>query len=64
LYHNIADVHADTACASAGFRQMIGYIDGNNVASLWLHKACGFPVVGYLCAVAFWLGEWTDTMTV
>lgn len=52
------------ACASAGFRQMIGYIDSANVASLRLHEACGFRQVGYLGAVAFRFGEWTDTVLV
>ncbi len=52
------------ACASAGFRQMIGYIDSANVASLRLHEACGFRPVGYLRAVAFRFGEWTDTVMV
>jgi GNAT superfamily N-acetyltransferase len=36
------------ACASAGFRQMIGYIDSGDVASLRLHEACGFRQVGRL----------------
>ena len=53
-----------TACASAGFRQMIGYIDSANVASLRLHESCGFRQVGYLRAVAVRLGEWTDTVMV
>ena len=52
------------ACASAGFRQMIGYIDSTNIASLRLHAACGFRQVGYLRAVAFRFGEWTDTVMV
>jgi phosphinothricin acetyltransferase len=52
------------ACASAGFRQMIGYIDSGNAASLRLHEACGFRQVGYLGAVAFRFGEWTDTVIV
>ena len=52
------------ACASAGFRQMIGYIDSANVASLRLHEVCGFRQVGYLSAVAFRFGEWTDTVLV
>jgi phosphinothricin acetyltransferase len=52
------------ACASAGFRQMIGYIDSGNVASLRLHEACGFQQVGYLRAVALRFGEWTDTVMV
>jgi len=52
------------ACASAGFRQMIGYIDSANLASLRLHEACGFRQVGYLPGVAFRFGEWTDTVLV
>jgi L-amino acid N-acyltransferase YncA len=52
------------ACASAGFRQMIGYIDSANLASLRLHEACGFRQVGYLPLVAFRFGEWTDTVMV
>ena len=30
------------ACAAAGFRQMIGYIDADNAASLALHEKFGF----------------------
>jgi phosphinothricin acetyltransferase len=52
------------ACAAAGFRQMIGYIDSANVASLRLHEACSFRQVGYLRAVAFRFGEWTNTVMV
>ena len=52
------------ACAAGSFRQMIGYIDSTNVASLRLHAACGFRQVGYLPAVAFRFGEWTDTVLV
>jgi phosphinothricin acetyltransferase len=52
------------ACGSAGFCQMIGYIDSGNVASLRLHETCGFRQVGYLSAVAFRFGEWSDTVMV
>ena len=52
------------ACDSAGFRQMIGYIESTNAASLRLHEACGFRQVGYLRAVAYRFGEWTDTVMV
>jgi L-amino acid N-acyltransferase YncA len=52
------------ACGAAGFGQMIGYIDSANTASLRLHEACGFRQVGYLHAVAFRFGEWTDTVLV
>ena len=50
------------ACAAAGFRQMIGYIDAANRASLGLHEAFGFRQVGFLPAVGFKFGHWTDTV--
>ena len=52
------------ACAAAGFRQMIGYIDSANRASLALHEAFGFGKVGYLPSVGFKFGRWTDTVMV
>ena len=52
------------ACAAAGYRQLIGYIDGSNVTSLKLHEACGFAVVGRLPAVAFKFDHWADTIMV
>jgi len=52
------------ACAAAGFRQMIGYIDGANRASLGLHQAFGFRQVGYLPSIGFKFGHWTDTVMV
>jgi phosphinothricin acetyltransferase len=51
-------------CASAGFRQMIGYIDAANAASLRLHEACGFREVGRLPAIGYKFGKWTDTVMV
>ncbi len=50
------------ACAAAGFRQMIGYIDGANKASLALHERFGFRQVGHLPAIGFKFGKWTDTV--
>ena len=52
------------ACAAAGFRQMIGYIDGANHASLGLHEAFGFRQVGYLPSIGYKFGRWTDTVMV
>ena len=52
------------ACAVAGYRQMIGYIDGANDASLRLHEACGFKIVGRLPSVGFKFGHWTDSIMV
>ena len=39
------------ACAAAGFRQMIGYIDADNAPSLALHEKFGFARAGLLCGV-------------
>jgi len=50
------------ACAAAGFRQMIGYIDGANAASIKLHEGFGFRQVGFLPGVGFKFGRWTDTV--
>ena len=36
------------ACAAAGFRQMIGYIDADNAPSLALHEKFGFARAGLL----------------
>jgi phosphinothricin acetyltransferase len=52
------------ACAAAGFRQMIGYIDGDNVASLALHERFGFVRVGVLPGVAYRYGRWADSVMV
>jgi L-amino acid N-acyltransferase YncA len=52
------------SCAAAGFRQMIGYIDAANRASLALHEAFGFRQVGYLPSVGYKFGHWADTVMV
>jgi len=50
------------ACAAAGYRQMIGYIDAANMPSIQLHKSCGFNQVGYLASVGYKFGRWTDVV--
>jgi phosphinothricin acetyltransferase len=50
------------ACAAAGYRQLIGYIDASNEASLKLHIAFGFAQAGYLTSVGFKYGRWTDSV--
>ena len=50
------------ACAAAGYRQMIGYIDAANAPSLRLHEACGFKQVGYLPSVGYKFAHWTDVV--
>ena len=52
------------ACAAAGFRQMIGYIDAANEPSLAIHEKFGFRRVGFLPQVGFKFGHWTDTIMV
>ena len=52
------------ACAAAGFRQMIGYVDADNAASLGLHNAFGFSRVAHLPGVAFRYGRWADSVMV
>jgi phosphinothricin acetyltransferase len=51
-------------CAAAGFRQIIGYIDGDNAASLAIHEKFGFHRVGLLPGVAYRYGRWADTVMV
>jgi phosphinothricin acetyltransferase len=50
------------ACANAGFRQMIAYVDSENQPSLNLHEACGFRRVAYLEGIGFRFGRWTDSV--
>jgi len=52
------------SCAAAGFRQMIGYIDSDNTASLAIHDKFGFHRVGLLPGVAYRYGRWADTVMV
>ena len=52
------------ACAAAGFRQMIGYIDADNAPSLGIHQKYGFTRVGLLPGVAYRYGRWADTVMV
>jgi phosphinothricin acetyltransferase len=50
------------ACAASGYRQLIGYIDAANAASVKLHENCGFREVGRLPSVAFKFGHWSDSL--
>lgn len=52
------------ACAAAGFRQMIGYVDADNAASLGLHEKFGFSRVGLLPGVAYRYGRWANSVLV
>jgi phosphinothricin acetyltransferase len=50
------------ACAAAGYRQLIGYIDAANQASLRLHESFSFVRVGLLPSVGFKFGHWADSV--
>ena len=50
------------ACAAAGFRKMIGYVDASNEASLRLHEEYGFEEAGRLKSVGFRNGLWADSV--
>ena len=51
------------ACAACGFRQMIAVIgDSNHAASIRLHAAEGFAMVGTLKDVGFKHGRWLDSV--
>jgi L-amino acid N-acyltransferase YncA len=52
------------ACAAAGYRQLVGYIDPANEPSLRLHESLGFVQVGLLPAVGFKFGRWIDSVIV
>jgi L-amino acid N-acyltransferase YncA len=46
-----------------GFRQMVAVIgDSRQIASIALHRAAGFQMVGTFAAVGFKFGRWIDTV--
>jgi phosphinothricin acetyltransferase len=50
-------------CAALGLRQMVAVVgDSANVASVRLHKAFGFRLIGTLSAVGRKHGRWLDTV--
>ncbi len=49
-------------CTEIGKRQMIAVIgDSGNLASIELHRACGFRAVGTFTAIGFKHGRWVDS---
>jgi phosphinothricin acetyltransferase len=52
------------ACAAAGYRQLIGYVDASNGASLRLHESLGFVRVGLLPSVGYKFDKWADSVIV
>jgi phosphinothricin acetyltransferase len=52
-----------TRATEAGFRQMIAVIgDSDQAASIGLHAALGFRMIGTLEAVGYKFGRWLDTV--
>ncbi|MGH6891583.1 MAG: GNAT family N-acetyltransferase [Dongiaceae bacterium] len=50
-------------CTDLGKRQMIAVIgDSGNEASVGLHRACGFALVGTFAAIGFKRGQWVDSV--
>lgn len=50
-------------CERRGFRQMIAVIgDSANAASIGLHAACGFALIGALPSVGYKFGRWVDSV--
>jgi phosphinothricin acetyltransferase len=50
-------------CTQRGYRQMLAVIgDSANVASIGLHRACGFTLSGTLHAVGFKFDRWVDSV--
>ena len=50
------------ACTAAGYRQMIAYVDAENLPSQNLHEAFGFRRAGLLEKVGWRFGRWTDSL--
>ncbi len=51
------------ACAPMGLRQMVAVIgDSGNLASIHLHRACGFEFKTVISSVGFKFGRWVDVV--
>ena len=50
------------ACTAAGYRQMIAYVDAENLPSQNLHETFGFRRAGLLEGVGYRFGRWTDSL--
>jgi len=52
-----------SVCEKLGFRQMIAVIgDSGNIASVGVHRACGFKMVGTLKNMGWKHEQWLDTV--
>jgi L-amino acid N-acyltransferase YncA len=52
-----------TRCTALGMRQMVAVIgDTANTASIGLHRALGFQMIGTMPAIGFKFGRWVDSV--
>lgn len=52
-----------SACEDGPFRQMMAVIgDSQNAASIGLHAACGFTMIGTAEKIGFKFGQWLDVV--
>lgn len=55
--------HLVSRAQSAGFRAVLGKISGDNLASIELHRACGFFEAGREPELGYKFGRWLDVVT-
>jgi L-amino acid N-acyltransferase YncA len=48
-------------CETLGFRQMVAVIGGAHPASIGVHRAAGFDLIGTMPGTGFKFGRWLDT---
>jgi L-amino acid N-acyltransferase YncA len=49
-------------CTELGFRQMVAVIGGAHPASVGVHRAAGFTMIGTMPGTGFKFGRWLDTV--
>ena len=49
-------------CTAAGYRQIIAYVDAENLPSQALHESFGFRRAGLLEGIGYRFGRWTDSL--
>lgn len=49
-------------CTTLGFRQMVAVIGGAHPASIGVHRAAGFAMIGRMPGTGYKFGRWLDTV--
>lgn len=49
-------------CTALGFRQMVAVIGGAHPASVGVHRAAGFAMIGCMPGTGYKFGRWLDTV--